>query len=160
MSVLNEEALWICPRCGLARQQQAACSVCHTEGLLPWPEDRPLTLELRLIAADRLSDAYAALADRVSRGAQDAETCLQLAWLAYAFQDLRAVETWCHECARLDPVSAGPHVVLGHVFQRSGRYEEAVEEYEAALRSPSLLDAARQMVEDSLRQTRDSIPEF
>lgn len=160
MPTQDSTPLWKCPRCGFARPQPAACSICQTEGLLPWPDGRPLTLELRLIAADRLSDAYAALSDRVSRGAGDSEACLQLAWLAYAFQDLRAVEIWCHECARLDPASPGPHIVLGHVFQRSGRFEEALEEYEAALRLPSLSGPARRIVETSLRQTRESIPEF
>lgn len=160
MPALDSAPLWRCPRCGLARPRPAACSICQTGGLLPWPDGRLLTLELRLIAADRLGEAYAALSGRASRGAGDFEACLQLAWLAYAFQDLRAVEIWCHECARLDPGSAGPHVVLGHVFQRSGRFEEALEEYEAALRRPSLSGPVRRIVETSLRQTRESIPEF
>lgn len=155
----STRVLW-CPKCGFARPESAVCSICQTPGPLPWPEQLAVTLEQRLVAADRLNDAYAALSDRVSGGAQDSETCLQLAWLAYAFQDLRAVEIWCHECARLDPASAGPHIVLGHVFQRSSRYEEAADEYEAALRTASLSGPSRDIVELSLRQTRDMIPEF
>lgn len=160
MQTLDANHILWCPKCGFARPAAPVCSICQTPGPLPWPDDRPITLEQRLAAADRLSDAYAALADRVSSGHQDAASCLALAWLAYAFQDLRAVEIWCHECARLDPASAGPHIVLGHVFERSGRYEEAVAEYEAALRLPALEEPARGLVALSLRQSRDRIPEF
>lgn len=160
VQMLDSTPVRWCPKCGFARPEAAVCSLCQTPGLLPWPADAALTLEQRLVAGDRLSEAYAALADRVSRGAEDAETCLRLAWLAYAFQDLRAVEIWCHECARLDPAAAEPHVVLGHVFQRSGRYEEAAEEYEAALRGQALDGPAREAVERSLDEARRMIPEF
>lgn len=160
MQSLDSNVLLWCPKCSFAQPQTQVCSICQTPAPLPWPEHLPVTLEQRLVAAGRLSDAYAALSDRISRGAEDAPSSIALAWLAYAFQDLRAVEIWCHEAARLDPASANPHVVLGHVFERSGRYEEAAAEYRAALSRPSLAGPSRQAVETSLRLALDSIPEF
>ncbi|MBI5085561.1 MAG: hypothetical protein HZB13_13295 [Acidobacteria bacterium] len=150
-----------CPMCGMASSAAAgACSICGASGLAPWPAGAELPLDQRLTASGRLADAYALLQDQVSRVQQDAPSCVRLAWLAYAFEDMRAVEIWCHEASRLDGDSAEPHMLLGLEFQRSARWPEALEEYGAALRKPGLSTERHELLTRLSAECRGQMPEW
>lgn len=115
-------------------QSGLSCTVCGGEEFFIAGEVDPGDLALRLVSEGRHGEAYASLEDLVARGEETAEDCVRLAWLGFAFDDHRAVETWCHEAERLAPGWAEPHVVMGWALERAGRWVEALEEYDAALR--------------------------
>ena len=124
-----------CLLCGFPHlQTELPCAVCGCEEHFIVSEDAPADLACRLAGQGGLAECYAALEDLVARGEADAEDCLRLAWLSLAFEDARAVETWSHEAGRLDPAWAEPHLALAWALEKAGRWQEAVEEYEAALR--------------------------
>ncbi len=151
----------ICCMCQMPRPEaEAVCLICLGEVFASVPWALPEDFELRLIGENRLDVAYAYLEEQVARDRETAEVTLRLAWLAYAFRDFRAVETWCHEATRLDEMWAEPHILLGYVLQRAGRWEEAVEEYAIAGRRPGLSEERRQRVLDLTAECRTNISEF
>lgn len=134
----------VCALCLFPRFFDApACGICGSEDAFPAAGDLPEDFALRMAAEGRLDVAWASLEDKVSKGDATAGDCLHLAWLAVAFKDYRAVETWCHESERLNPGSPEPHIVLATVFERGERWPEAVEEYDAALRRAVALAPSR-----------------
>lgn len=141
-------------------QSEAVCSLCLGVGFEEAPWELPEDFSLRLIGENRLDVAYAYLEDMVARDQESAVVTLRLAWLAYAFRDFRAVETWCHEATRLDEASAEPHILLGFVLQRAGRWEEAVAEYEIAGRRPDLSVERKHLLSDLVFECRTHISEF
>ncbi|MGJ5818205.1 hypothetical protein [Paludibaculum fermentans] len=151
----------ICLMCQMPRPEgEPVCLICLNESFEPAGWALPEDFGLRLIGENRLDVAYAYLEDLVARDQESAEVTLRLAWLAYAFKDFRAVETWCHEATRLDEMWAEPHILLGYVLQRAGRWEEAVEEYGIAGRRPGLSDERRQRVSDLTSECKTNISEF
>lgn len=151
----------ICRLCQMPRPEaEAVCSLCLGVGFDPAPWELPEEFSLRLIGENRLDVAYAYLEDQVARDQESAAVTLRLAWLAYAFRDFRAVETWCHEATRLDEAWAEPHILLGYVLQRAGRWEEAVAEYEIARRRPDLSEERKHIVSDLVFECRTHITEF
>lgn len=139
---------------------EAVCSLCLGVGFDPTPWELPEEFSLRLIGENRLDVAYAYLEDQVARDQESAAVTLRLAWLAYAFRDFRAVETWCHEAMRLDEAWVEPHILLGYVLQRAGRWEEAVAEYEIAGRRPDLSEGRKHILSDLVFECRTHISEF
>jgi hypothetical protein len=114
----------------------------------------------RLICEGRFELAYSCLEDQVSRGEETARACQALAWMAYAFKDFRAVETWSHESVRLDERSPEPHILLGFVLGNAARWAEAVEEFDIALRKGLLEEARRTRLSGLRDRTFAKIPEF
>ena len=150
-----------CRLCQMPRpEDEELCALCGTSQFDQTVEGLPADFGLRLISENRLAVAYEYLEGLVAGGAESAEHCIRLAWLAYAFKDLRAVETWSHEALRLDAGTIGAHLLLGLVLQRSGRWAEAADEYEAGLRIPVASAERRTRLESLLREARASIPEF
>lgn len=141
-------------------QPEAVCSLCFETGFEAAPWELPEDFALRLIGENRLEVAYAYLEEEVARGRESAAGALRLAWLAFAFNDFRAVETWCHEAARLEEASPEPHILLGFVLQRAGRWEEAVAEYEIAGRRPCLSNERKHLVSDLIFECKTHISEF
>jgi tetratricopeptide (TPR) repeat protein len=139
---------------------ERACGICGCRDFSPGPGAPPADLALRLIADNRLATAYASLEQLVCSDREDAESARRLAWLAYSFQDFRAVETWCHECERLDDASPEPHVLLGVVLMRAGRWSESVEEFDAALKRGGLPAERRSLIEDLKAGAAANIPEW
>lgn len=140
-----------------------ADAVCHICGRQEWregPERIPPDFALRMASERRFGVAYASLEHEVACGRATAGDCLRLAWLGYAIGDYRAVETWCHECERLESGSAEPHVLLGYVFERGERWPEAVEEYDVALRRGRLEGERRALVESRRAHCEAQIPEW
>jgi len=150
-----------CRLCLLSRPAgENSCQICgHAEFTIA--EDAiHASLAHRLISENRLDVAWAVLEDEVSTRGQSEETCRLLAWLAFAFKDARAVETWSHEGLRIAPESHEPHVVLGYAFQHAERWSEAVEEYDAAMRCPGLSPERSSLVEGLRAACLSQIPEF
>lgn len=115
-------------------------------------------MAFRLVAEGRFGEAYASLEDLVARGEETARVCQQLAWLGYALDDPRALETWCHEAERLAPESADPHLALAWAFETAGRLNEALEEYDAALKRDIAPLARRQWVRERRGAVERRIP--
>jgi hypothetical protein len=108
----------------------------------------------------RFDLAYRSLEEEVARGREDGRTALEMAWLAFAFRDLRAVETWCHEAIRLQPDSPEPHLLLGLVLLRGERWPEAVEEFGSGLDKPELTLERRALLETMCAEAASRIPEW
>lgn len=137
-----------------------SCGICgSSETLPPGPESGDFAL--RMAADGRLSVAYASLEQKIAADQATAEDCLHLAWLAFAFKDFRAVEVWSHECERLDPASPEPHLLLATVLDRGERWQEAVDEYDVALRRAAHLHASRrELIETNRASSLSRIPEW
>ncbi|MBL0160746.1 MAG: hypothetical protein IPP47_27225 [Bryobacterales bacterium] len=149
-----------CQFCQLRRPaEEELCQICGAVEFDPSVEGPPADFGLRLIGENRLAAAYEYLEGLVARGEETPEHCHRLAWLAYAFGDLRAVEIWSHETLRLDAGWIEAHVLLGLVLQRSGRWAEAAEEYQAGLRRPAT-PQRRARLEALLERARTNIPEY
>ncbi len=150
-----------CGLCRLPRRvSEAPCQICGDPAPPQFSGEFPSTLALRLIGERRLNIAWAELEDEVSRGIESGAVCLLLAWLAFAFQDERAMETWSHECLRLSPDSPEPHLLLGLTLQRAERWAEAVAEYDVALSRPCLEPERRERIEGLRLACQANIPEF
>lgn len=129
----------LCCLCLLPRpDREPVCSICASDEFTSAEGDERAGLEYRLIGDNRLDMAYRSLEADVAAGLEDGRRALWLAWLAYAFNDARAVEIWCHEGVRLNPDSPEPHLMLGLVMMRGERWAEAAEEFEVALRKPGV----------------------
>lgn len=150
-----------CCLCQMPRpEDEALCILCGT-AQFDAPVEGPLTdFGMRLISENRLAAAYEYLEGLVAGGAESAEHCIRLGWLAYAFTDLRAVEIWSHEALRLDAGTIGAHLLLGLVLQRSGRWAEAADEYAAGLGIRKASAERRSRLEELLSEARANIPEF
>ncbi len=149
-----------CRFCQLPRpEEEELCHFCGSAEFDPRAEQTPADFGLRLIGENRLAAAYEYLEGLVARGEETAEHCHRLAWLAFAFGDLRAVEIWSHETLRLDAGWIEAHLLLGMVLQRAGRWAEAAEEYAAGLRTPAP-PPRRARLEALLEAARANIPEF
>ena len=150
-----------CWLCQMARPgEEASCLVCGNTQFGEVEEGPPADLADRLIYESRFDVAYACLEDLVSRGEETAWGCRALAWMAYAFQDFRAVETWSHESIRLDGESPEPHILLGFVLDKASRWSEAVEEFDIALRNGELAEGRRKMLYGLRAAIHSKIPEF
>ncbi len=114
---------------------------------------------LELIAQQRLAEAYYWLEAEVQAGRESSEFCRRLAWLGLAIQDIRAVETWCHESLRLDGDSGEPHLLLAYVLQREGRWAESIEEWDAALRR-TMAPQRRLLAEQLRAEAARRLPEW
>ena len=150
-----------CWLCQMARPAaEGCCLVCGNAQFGEVEEALPAELADRLILENRFDVAYACLEDQVSRGEETAWGCRALAWMSYAFQDFRAVETWSHESIRLDGSSPEPHILLGFVLEKGTRWEEAVEEFDIALRNSELEEGRRKMLYGLRTRSFSKIPEF
>lgn len=141
-------------------EKHAECGICGCPETLTAAEEIPDDFALRLYSEGRLEAAVRFLEERVARGEATARDCLNLAWISLVLQDYRAVETWCHESERLDEVSPEPHLLLGRVLERSERWQEAVEEYDAALRRAVLEGERLELVSRLREECRQRIPEW
>ena len=141
-------------------QENVACDVCGHGETLTGAEEVPHDFALQMWAEGRLDIAVRFLEERVAKDEATAADCLHLAWISLTVQDYRAVETWCHESMRLDVASPDPHVLLGRVFECSERWQEAVEEYAAALRRAGLNGERRRLVEMLRAYCQGRIPEW
>jgi uncharacterized protein HemY len=161
MGNLRGQAVKICSLCLLPRpDHEPVCAICENDEFAAAELEASAGLEYRLLAENHLDLAYQSLESDVARGAEDGRRTLWLAWLAYAFRDFRAVETWCHEGARLEPGSPEPHVMLGLVMMRGQRWAEAVEEFEAALNKPGVTLERRALLETFRAEALANIPEW
>ncbi|MGD0579821.1 MAG: hypothetical protein ABSC08_12930 [Bryobacteraceae bacterium] len=115
---------------------------------------------MRQIVEGRFDQAYRSLEEEVARGREDGRTALRMAWLAFAFRDTRAVETWCHETIRLEPDSPEPHLLLGVVLLRGERWQEAAEEFGSGLEKPELSLERRALLETLCAEAVARIPEW
>ncbi len=141
----------LCALCLLPRpDHERVCAICDNDDFVAAEAGENTGLEYRYLEENQLDLAYRCLEADVAEGAEDGRRAMCLAWLAYAFGDPRAVETWCHEAARLDPDSPEPHLMLGLVMMRAERWGEAVEEFEVALRKPGIT-LERQAVLETFR---------
>ncbi len=113
-----------------------------------------------MAAEGRTDVAWKSLEEAIASGRGTALDCLHLAWLAYALRDDRAVETWCHESERLDGASPEPHIAMATVFHWDGRWPEALEEYDAALRRAGLSPERRALLEQQRAACQRQIPEW
>jgi hypothetical protein len=136
------------------------CLVCGRQQFEDCQAGPPADLADRLIAENRFAVAYECVEDLVSRGEETAWGCRVLAWMSFTFRDFRAVETWSHESIRLDGASPEPHLLLAYVLDGSGRWPEAVEEYDIALRREGLSVPRRQLVAELRAGCLARIPEF
>ena len=128
-----------CSLCLLPRpDHEPVCAICDNDEFTVAESDECTGLEHWYLKENHLDLAYRCMEADVAQGAEDLRRTLWLAWLAYAFGDSRAVETWCHEAARLDSDSAEPHLMLGLVLMRAERWSEAVEEFDAGLKKPGV----------------------
>jgi hypothetical protein len=141
-------------------EAEAVCLVCGNAQFGELQEAPPAELADRLIYESRFDVAYACLEDLVSRGEETAWGCRALAWMSYAFQDLRAVETWSHESIRLEEESPEPHILLAFVLDKASRWAEAVEEFDIALRNSELEEGRRKMLYGLRARSHSKIPEF
>lgn len=150
-----------CDLCQMPRPAaETPCLLCGSAAFAPPTSLLPADFSLRLIAENRFPAAFAYLESLIARGEESPEICLRLAWLAYAFTDYRAVETWSHESLRLDDTRLDPHLLLGLVLQRSGRWAEAADEFAAGLRKPDASPRRRAFLESFLAAAIGKIPEF
>lgn len=144
----------VCSLCRFPQiETEPSCTVCGVEQPFWIQEDSPGDLAQRLASQSRFGEAYASLEDLVASGRETAHVCLQLAWLSYALDDPRALETWCHEAERLAPDWPEPHLALAWAFETSNRLNEALEEYDAALKREIAPPARRQWI----RERRDAV---
>jgi len=154
------ECMKNCRFCQMPRpEDEALCQFCGSVEFDACAEQPQADFGLRLFGENRLAAAYEYLEGLVARGEETAEHCHRLAWLAYAFGDLRAVEIWSHETLRLNPGWIEAHLLLGLVLQRAGRWAEAAEEYAAGLRRPAP-PQRKARLEALLGRARTNIPEY
>jgi tetratricopeptide (TPR) repeat protein len=151
----------VCSLCRFPQlETELSCVVCGAGHSILIDEEFPGGLAFRLVAEGRFGEAYASLEDLVARGEETAQVCLQLAWLGYALEDPRALETWCHEAERLAPDWAEPHLALAWAFETSGRLNEALEEYGAALKREIAPPARRQWIRERRDAVQQRIPKW
>ena len=94
------------------------CAICDNDEFSEVESGAESGGAVRLLVDGRFDLAYRSLEEEIARGREDGPTALGMAWLAFAFRDLRAVETWCHEAIRLQSDSPEPHLLLGLVLLR------------------------------------------
>jgi len=151
----------ICSLCRIPRpDHEPVCAICDNDEFTAAGNGAYTGIECRYLMDNRLDLAYNSLEADVAGGDEDERRTLWLAWLAYAFDDLPAVETWWHEAVRLNPDSPEPHLLLGLVRMRGEHWSEAVEEFDAGLKKPGIsLD--RQAVLETFRANAiANIPEW
>jgi tetratricopeptide (TPR) repeat protein len=151
----------ICSLCLLPRaDHERICAICDNSDFEPWPAAGEGDVTAQTIAANHFDLAYLRLERELAEGREDAQRARWLAWLAYTFGDIRAIEIWCHEAARLDPASSEPYLLMGIVLMRAERWPEAVEEFDAGLARPEL-PVERQALLGTLRaEAFANIPEW
>lgn len=148
-----------CALCALPRRLAVpVCPFCGTETVSGETASLPEDFTLRLVAEARWDAAAAYLESETAAGRETAASCLLLGWISFITYDLRAVEIWCHESLRLAH-AAGPHLLLGHVLQTAGRWEEALSEYRHAL-DAGLPPAAEALTLERLSYCQSQIPEW
>lgn len=153
-----ESALKRCGLCGFARPaDEPACRIC---GGAQFSAGSELSLPHRLVAQDRWQDAFAYYEDAVVRDPANSDACLALAWLAYAVRDFRAVEVWAHESQRQDPSAPHAHILLGIALKSAGRWEESIQEFDAALSRLGEGDPRRAAVTAHRIEARGHLPEW
>lgn len=152
----------VCKLCLFPRRDPgAACPICGLDATFAVDGEIPADFALRMAYDSRLDVAWASLEEKVAREQGDARDCTHLAWLSFAFKDYRAVEVWCHESERLDAASPEPHIVLATVLERGERWQEAIDEYDAALRCATAIDPGRREYLESRRDyCLTQIPEW
>lgn len=114
----------------------------------------------RLIAQNRWQDAFSFCEDAVARNPGGSEVCVRLAWLAYVVRDFRAVEVWSHEAQRQHPELPDAHILLGTVLKAAGRWEESLQEFDAALSKLDDETARKKHVADRRADARSHLPEW
>jgi hypothetical protein len=128
-----------CCLCLLPRaDSERICAICDNVDFVPADAALEQSIEAQMIAANDFNHAYERLELDIAEGLEDATKALWMAWLAFVFGDIRAVEIWSHEAKRLDPASGEPHLLMGVVLMKAERWPEAVEEFEAGLAKPTL----------------------
>lgn len=149
-----------CGFCLLPRfEGLAACPFCGSVNISRRIKNVPEDFALRLLAEGRWDAALEYLEGEIAGGRETSRYALLVGWLSLMNKDLRAVETWCHESLRLQAADAGPHVLLGVVFEQAGRWEEAVAEYTLAeSREPDA--ARRRVVAERKLYCQSQIPEW
>jgi tetratricopeptide (TPR) repeat protein len=159
LSPVQELKLKTCILCGFHRAEpEPVCLICSHDAFEPaaiLPD-----LGYRLAAGNRWKDAYDCFESQVASNPDDGPACLALAWLAYVVRDLRAVETWAHEAMRLMDRAAEPHLLMALVLRNATRWEEALEELEAAARRNTLSPGRRLILEDLTRDVKSHIKEW
>ena len=143
-----------CSLCLLPRpDSELVCAICDNDEFSAAGSRVERGEAVRQMIEGRFDLAYRSLEEEVARGREDGPTALEMAWLAFAFRDLRAVETWCHEAIRLAPDSPEPHLLLGLVLLRGERWPEAVEEFGSGLEKPEADAGAPGAAGDAVRRS-------
>jgi len=149
-----------CSLCHLPRKEGLPdCPFCRYSGSGRQLNSIPEDFAERLTAEGRWDTAAAFLEGEVAAGRETAAGCLLLAWIALISNDLRAVEVWSHESLRIGQVQAGPHLLLGLVFERGERWEEAVLEFSLALACP-VPEERREILQAHRSYCQSQIPEW
>jgi hypothetical protein len=150
-----------CSLCLLPRpDSEPVCAICDNDEFSEVESGAESGGAVRLLVEGRFDLAYRSLEEEIARGREDGPTALGMAWLAFAFRDLRAVETWCHEAIRLQSDSPEPHLLLGLVLLRGERWLEAVEEFGSGLEKPELTLERRALLETLCAAAASRIPEW
>ena len=150
-----------CSLCQLPRPDaEQVCAVCENAEFDEVVGASEADEAVEQILEGRFDLAYKSLEQEIARGREEAGTALRMAWLAYAFRDTRAVETWCHEAIRLAPDWAEPHLLLGVVLMRGERWPEAVEELSTGMDKPGLTLERRALMETMCADASARIPEW
>ena len=150
-----------CSLCLLPRpDSEPVCAICENDEFCAAGSRVEGGEAVRQMIEGRFDLAYRSLEEEVARGREDGRTALEMAWLAFAFRDLRAVETWCHEAIRLQPDSPEPHLLLGLVLLRGERWPEAVEEFGSGLDKPEITLERRALLETMCAEAASRIPEW
>ena len=150
-----------CSLCRLPRpDSEPVCAICDNDEFSEVESGAEGGEAVRQMIEGRFDVAYRSFEEEVARGREDTPTALGMAWLAFAFRDLRAVETWCHEAIRLEPDSPEPHLLLGLVLLRDERWPEAVEEFGSGLDKPEITLERRALLETMCAEAASRIPEW
>lgn len=136
-----------CRLCRLPRPaEEKACSVCDHTGFAESALSMNHPSDASLVEG-RVTSVYLELEAEVAQGREDFETLRRLGWLAWAIDDIRAVDVWCHEASRHDRSSPEPHLLLGLVLRAEKRWHEAWEEFSVGLNRPGLDEERRAQLE-------------
>ena len=91
-----------------------------------------------LVRQGKVGSAIDLLEQAVANGEESGELCKQIARLCHSVNEMRAFANWCHEAMRIDPSDGEPHLMMARELHRMGRWDEAEEALEHALRMTSL----------------------
>jgi len=150
-----------CSLCLMPRPDaEPVCAICENIEFSAVESGTESGEAMEHILEGRFDQAYKRLEEEVAGGHEDGRTALRMAWLAFAFRDTRAVETWCHETIRLEPDSPEPHLLLGTVLMRGERWPEAAEEFSSGLQKPGLSLERRALLETLCADAAARIPEW